>query len=149
MELNTNPGFLLHKIGALLERTSDGVLMQEFGLGYSQFKLLFALGHHPSLQQKEIAHYLGQTEASISRQIKLLKSTGLIEIVILPDNRKIHHIALTDKGSRLTTRALETLNQYYVPIFSGLTTADQQRLTSSLASINSVLEMLCTETGRR
>lgn len=78
MDINNNLGYLLHHLGTALDRQSDLLLQDKFGLGFSQFKIMLALKQKDGVQQKQIAHTLGQTEASISRQIKLLVNMGLV-----------------------------------------------------------------------
>jgi len=143
MELKNNPGLLLHKIGALMERASDQVLFDEFGIGFSQFKILFALQHHQDVQQKQIAHFLGQTEASVSRQIKLMKSAKFIEIRLGSDDKKKHHITLTARGSGVAKDALGILNAHYEPILAVLSAHEQLDLAPKLSKIHDRLESDC------
>lgn len=144
MELKDNPGFLLHKIGAMMERSSDLILESEFGIGYSQFKILFTLEHHPAIHQKEIAHFLGQTEASISRQIKLLRADGLITVAKAREDKKKHVITASTKGKRIASEAFVLLNARYQPILADLTATEQQKLASSLSSVHDRLEIMCS-----
>lgn len=138
-----NPGFMLHKIGSMMERASDQVLFNEFGVGYSQFKILFALSYHEDVQQKEIAQFLGQTEASISRQIKLLKEASFITITLGADDKKKHLITLTVKGQKMLSDALSVLNSYYLPILSVLSESEQLALGRYLSKIHDRLIELC------
>lgn len=149
MDIKDNPGFMLHKIGSMMERTSDQVLFSEFGVGYSQFKILFALSHHEGVQQKEIAHFLGQTEASISRQIKLLSEAGFIIITLGEDDKKKHLITLTKKGQILLQDALGALNRFYEPILSTLTLHQQLSLAGDLSKIHDRLLGACQTTLKK
>ncbi len=79
-----NIGLSLHHLSSILERKSDDLLLANLDLGYSQFKILLALSDNRGIQQKEIAKRLGQTEASISRQIWKMKIDGLIQVAIIP-----------------------------------------------------------------
>lgn len=136
MELSGNPGFLLHKIGFMMERMSDHVLFENFGIGFSQFKILFALENHGSVQQKDIARSLGQTEASISRQIKLLKQASFIDIAIGKDDRKKRIISLTKKGERVAGESYAILNMFYDPILSILDPIEQKDLMRTLDKVH-------------
>lgn len=143
MEIKKNSGFMLHKIGSMMERVSDSVLFGEYGIGYSQFKILFALSHHEDVQQKEIAQFLGQTEASISRQIKLLKQASIISITLGKDDKKKHHIALTEKGGQLMRDAFSTLNKFYAPILATLPEDDSVTLNRCLGVVHDKLVGTC------
>lgn len=142
--MNDNPGFLLHKIGAVMEHVSDKVLFEEFGIGFSQFKILFALEHHDGIQQKEIAGFLGQTEASISRQIKLLVSARLVSVKKGADDKKKHLITPTARGRQIAMDAFVSLNAHYMPVLSVLSPHEQMDLANKLSKIHSALETSCS-----
>ena len=81
-------GYALHQLVFILDRQSDEALRERLGIGYSQFKILMAAKHRSGLKQNDIASYLGQTEASVSRQIKLMKANGLLSVQVDPANRR-------------------------------------------------------------
>ncbi len=125
MTLTNNIGYLLHHLSSVLDRQSDQILQEQLGIGFSQFKIMMVLKWSPHLRQRQIADNLGQTEASISRQIKLMKNMRLLSMERNPKNKREHITNLTDRGARLTESALEVLNKYHAPIFARLT--DKQR----------------------
>ena len=137
-----NIGYLLHHLSFVLDRQSDQVLQEQLGIGFSQFKILMVLKWNPSVQQKVIADNLGQTEASVSRQIKLLKNKGMLARKISSKNKREHITALTPKGERLTEAALEILNKYHSPIFARL--GEKQR-TEMLNSLSIMHNAACGE----
>lgn len=128
-----NIGYLLQRLAFLLARQSDQVLQEQLGIGFSQFKILMVLGWDPSYQQRNIADKLGQTEAGVSRQIKLLKERGLLTSQVNPENRREHITTPTLKGQRLTEKALEVLNSYHAPMFELLGDKQKERLLESLS----------------
>jgi DNA-binding MarR family transcriptional regulator len=141
--MNDHPGLLLHKIGAMMEHVSDKVLFEEFGIGFSQFKILYALEHHEEIQQKEIASFLGQTEASISRQIKLLSASKLVSVKKGDDDKKKHLISLTSRGRQIAFDAFSALNAHYTPVLSVLSAHEQADLAKKLSKVHSALEASC------
>jgi len=128
-----NPGYLLHHLAFVLDRQSDQVLQDALGIGFSQFKILMALKWHEGVQQRSIAEYLGQTEASISRQIKLLQKMGLLESRPSPKNRREHITTLTAKGERVADQAQQLLNEYHAPMFARLSEKQQEQLVEILS----------------
>lgn len=128
MDSQDNLGYLFHHLSFVLARQSDQVLQEQLGLGFSQFKILLILQASPASQQRFIANKLGQTEASISRQIKLLHESGMVMSQVSPSNRREHIARLTPKGIKITDKAMELLNNYHAPIFSKLTERQQQHL---------------------
>jgi len=136
MRPTNNIGYLLQRLAFLLSRQSDQVLQEQLGIGFSQFKILMALGWRPDVQQKKIADQLGQTEASISRQIKLLKDKGLLATEVSPKNRREHITHPTPKGQRLTEKALEILNNYHAPMFEQLSEKQKSQLLETLTTMH-------------
>lgn len=128
MEPNSNPGYLLHHLSFVLDRQSDQVLQERLGIGFSQFKILMALKRHTAVQQRQIAEYLGQTEAGISRQIKLMTELSLLQSVINPASRREHRTTLTAKGDRITEEAMRILNEFHTPMFARLSPKQQEQL---------------------
>lgn len=136
MRPTNNIGYLLNHLAFVLGRQSDQVLQERLGIGFSQFKIMMVLRWDPSIQQKQIADRLGQTEASISRQIKLLHDQGLLHTKISPKNKREHITTLTLKGERLTDEAVRALNDYHSPVFARLSEKDQQKLIELLSQMH-------------
>jgi len=132
-----NIGFLLNHLAFVLGRRSDQVLQVRLGIGLSQFKIMMTLQKAPHIQQKQIANKLGQTEASISRQIKLLQDQGLLQTVINSANKREHITTLTTKGDRFTDEAVSMLENYHAPMFDKLTDKQQDALRESLEVLHS------------
>ena len=125
-------GYLLTHTATILLRQSDQVLQERLGIGMSQFKILMMVQHTPNVQQRKLAECLGQTEASISRQIKLLCEKGLLAIHVNPKSRREHITVPTPKGIKLTNAAAEVLEQYHQPMFDLATDKQRQQLEELL-----------------
>jgi len=132
MSLSDNLGYLLQHTAASLARQSDQMLQERLGIGFSQYKIMLVLQWIPNVQQRHIAESLGQTEASISRQIKLMHEGGLLQTTVRPSNRREHITTLTRKGERLADEAASALNLYYAPIFGPLSDKQQKQFTETL-----------------
>ena len=141
METNQNVGYLLHHISAMLARNSDQVLLEQLGIGFSQFKILLILDQSTGVQQKVIANKLGQTEASVSRQIKLLLDSGMLSSSVNPANRREHITRLTPKGLKVIERSMEILNVHHAPVFARLNEKQQLQLQELL---NIVHDTMCS-----
>lgn len=136
MNPKNNLGYLLNHLAFVLARQSDQVLQERLGIGYSQFKIMMVLRKNPHIQQKVIADRLGQTEASISRQIKLLNEQGLLQTVRPPDNKREHITTLTSKGERFCDEAMEILGAYHAPVYDSLNDKQKLALIESLQSMH-------------
>ncbi len=122
-ETNESIGILFQNISSVLSRLSDQALNDSLNISYSQYKILSALVIREDLRQIDVAHILGQTEASISRQVKIMTKNGLIKITLNKDNKREHLIHLTNKGNASYLKATRVLNDLYDPIFQKLKVA--------------------------
>lgn len=136
MDIRDNLGYLFHHISFVLARQSDQILQEQLGIGFSQFKILLILEQSVGMPQKQIAQKLGQTEASISRQIRLLEDSGMLSSEVNPNNRREHTTRLTPKGIKVTEKSMEILKNYHAPIFSKLSDRQQQQLRELLTTMH-------------
>lgn len=131
-----NIGYLLQHLASVLGKQSDQALQEQLGIGFSQFKILMALQWNPHTQQRHIAEALGQTEASISRQIKLMLDKGLLQSRVSPESKREHITTPTLKGVRLTEAAREVLNNYHAAMFEQLNDKQRQQLLDTLGTMH-------------
>ena len=136
MQPTNNTGYLLQHLAFTMARQNDQILQERLGIGFSQFKILMVLQKNPYIQQKDIAEALGQTEASISRQIKLMHDRGLLQSTVSPENRRRHITTPTQKGLRLNEEALRVLNEYHAPMFERLSDKQIQQLLEILSQMH-------------
>lgn len=126
----------MHHMVSLMSRESDQMLQEQLGIGLSQYKILTTLHEHPHIQQRMIAQTLGQTEASISRQIKLLTERGMLRATPNPTNQREHLADLTSRGIRMIEAAEQVLSNYHKRFFAGLSTKQQSQILDQLESLH-------------
>ena len=131
-----NLGYLVQHLAAVLGKQTDQVLQEQLGIGFSQFKILLVLEWNPRVQQRTIANSLGQTEASISRQIKLLTAKGLLVVKRDPANRRKHITAPTTLGMQITEAASSIIRRSFGPEYAALGSDQQSQLLSSLQKLH-------------
>lgn len=141
MNYKDNLGYLIHHLGFVMDRQSDALLQERLDMGFSQFKILMALKWHQGVQQRHIAEKLGQTEASVSRQIKLLQEAGLLTAKRSVENKREHITTLTPKGERAVDKAIAALNDYHLPMFERFSAQQQQMLRELLQTLH---EEMCS-----
>jgi DNA-binding MarR family transcriptional regulator len=129
-------GYLLQHTATILMRQSDQVLQERLGIGMSQYRLLMMLQNNPNVQQRKLAECLGQTEASISRQTKLLCEKGLLAIRVNPKSRREHITILTPKGLKMTEAASDVLSVYHSPMLELLNEKQRQQLVETLSKFH-------------
>lgn len=129
-------GYLFQHVAGVLYRQSDQTLQERLGIGLSQFRILGMLGWRPNIKQRQLASYLGQTEASISRQIKLLQEKGMVITEIDPSERRQHLATPTPKGLKITQAAREILAEHQAPLFSRFSEKQQQQFREMLTQMH-------------
>lgn len=134
-QLNTI-GYLLQHVASTLQRQSDQVLQERLGIGMSQFRILMMLQMMPAVEQRKLADCLGQTEASVSRQVKLLQEKGLLGTHIDPHERRRHITTPTQKGIRLTEAARQILDDYHQPMLKQLNDKQRQQFQEMLQKLH-------------
>ena len=133
MQPTNNLGYLLQHLAFTMSRQNDQVLQERLGIGFSQLKILMVLQRNSHIQQRQIAEALGQTEASISRQTRLMMDKGLLQTSINPSNRRVHITTPTNKGIRLAEEAMMILNKYHSPMFERFSERERDQLLKTLS----------------
>lgn len=128
--------YLLQHTAAMMLRQSDQVLQERLGIGMSQLRILTMLEHQPNAQQRKLADLLGQTEASISRQIKLMAEKGYLTVAVSPKSRREHITVPTPKGVKITEAAKEVLAAHNQPLTDLLGAKQQKMLYEMLTDIH-------------
>jgi DNA-binding MarR family transcriptional regulator len=134
-----NLGYLIQHLAAVMGRQSDQILQEQLGIGLSQFKILMVLEWNPRVQQRAVADALGQTEASISRQIKLLKDKKLLATKQDPQNRRRHITAPTPLGMQITEAATAIMRRNFGPEFATLGEDQLMQLITGLQQLHRIV----------
>jgi DNA-binding MarR family transcriptional regulator len=129
-------GYLLQHVASVMHRQADQVLQERLGIGMSQYRILQMLEQNPKVEQRRLADSLGQTEASISRQVKLLHEKGMLTSRIQPDERRKHITMLTHKGLKVTDAAREVLELFYEPLVADMSPKEQEQLHAALTFLH-------------
>lgn len=136
MNENNKTDYILQHINSLLTRDSNQILLEQFGIGYSQYKILRIINNGLPVKQRFIVDMLGQTEASISRQVDILVKSNLITKVKDPNNKKVRLITITPKGKKLSDASSRALSKYHQSNINELSTKDQQDLLKILEKLH-------------
>lgn len=130
-----NLGLLLHSVSSTIDEQANALLLERLDIGLAQYKVLAVLASG-ALPQRSIAASLGQTEASISRQINIMTDVNMVSRKISPHDRRQHVISLNAKGSKKLTQASQVLNNHFSRIFGGLSYNEQESLHKILQKMH-------------
>ncbi len=101
----------LHEVMGLLDRSGEVILKQEVGLSYRQFYIVSAIARLGPATQRELAEFVGHSDAAISRMVLVLAGAGLVTAEVDALNRRRNIVTLTVKGADLAQRAEALLDQ--------------------------------------
>jgi DNA-binding MarR family transcriptional regulator len=128
--------YLLQHIGTILERQFDQALLEQLGIGTSQYRILLALEAHPDVSQKRLAAHLGQSEASISRQVKILQNKQLISTQVHPHSRRERVTNLSSKGVTVIAVAKDLYAQIATSLLDKLSDKQQKAFREILGVVH-------------
>jgi DNA-binding MarR family transcriptional regulator len=123
----------LHKLTARLDRAADGLLREAAGVSYARFLALFAV-QESSGTQRDIARWLGLSEPSTSRMVRVLADDGLLEVETPVGQGNRRQVRLTARGEALIDRCGELLEARFEEFvkLSGVEYRTYQELTRRL-----------------
>lgn len=127
LDIGTKNSFppLLHLV-FVLQQMTDEQLLKQTGAGLSAVRIMSALDKSVPYSQRVIAAKLGQTEANISRQLKVMKRAGLVSIVQDKKDRRQRQVSLSAKGQRVYGKAEKILKAQQKSFFSVLDKSQNQ-----------------------
>jgi len=131
--------YLVQHLAGVIGKQAEQVLQEQLGIGLSQFKILMVLEWNPQVSQRTIARSLGQTEASISRQITILMKRGLLISRSDPGSRRKHVTAPTPLGMQATEAASNILRRSFGPEFSAMGDDQIMQLITGLQRLHAVV----------
>lgn len=134
METTQTITYLLQHVASVLDRQIDQILQEQLGIGQAQFRVLQVLQKNGAQSQRQLADHLGQTEASVSRQTKLLTDRGLIISHVNPNSRREHVSALAVKGAKIADAAQQAIDKYTQGFYTQLSEKSQKQLVESLVT---------------
>lgn len=127
--------YALQRMATDMHKHVDQMLMERLGIGVSQLRILHTIQSKKQAGQRVIGNALGQTEASISRQIKVLAQKGLVQTHTNPKNQRQRLVALTPKGARITEAAHADLDRSMQTVLQPLVPKQQQQLSDLLNAL--------------
>jgi DNA-binding MarR family transcriptional regulator len=136
MNPTNNLSYLLQHVAEVTAKQADQQLHEQLGIGLSQYRILMVLEWNPRVQQQVIAESLGQTEAAVSRQVRLLISQGLLTSKADKSNRRKHTTIATPKGMQVTEAAADLLKRSFSSNLRGLSDSESTELTRALLRLH-------------
>jgi DNA-binding MarR family transcriptional regulator len=98
-----------------MDRAADRVLQEEHGLSYARFLVLLALSRG-ACSQRAIGSWLGVSEPSVSRMMKVLATSGLLAVTPDPRGGNRRVVRLTRQGEAVFRKGAALLEQRFADL---------------------------------
>lgn len=132
--------FLVRQVAARMDRAGDALYRQHLGLSLAQFLVLSVVDAYPgALNQQAIAHRLGLTKGTVSRQIELAVEAGRMTVETAPHSRRENIIRLTAEGSALVRKGDAILDDTLDRDMADLAATDVTATIRTLSALNAAL----------
>jgi DNA-binding MarR family transcriptional regulator len=136
MGLKTAVPYLLQHVGDVVDRQLDQILQEQLGIGLSQYRILSLLTDGAARGQRVLAKHLGQTEASISRQIALLLGRGMVSAHANAQNKRQNLVTITAKGTKVADAAHQASDHYLEGLWPTMSDKQQKQLQDALVIVH-------------
>ena len=127
--------YVLQRVAADVHKHVDQMLLERLGIVVSQLRILHTIQNLEQSGQRAVGQALGQTEASISRQIKLLAQKGLVQTHTNPKNQRQRLVSITVKGARLVEAADGDLDRGMQQVLRPLMPKQQKQLAELITAL--------------
>lgn len=125
------------RTGSILTNAGEQ-LFRRFDLTEAQFNVLFSLKYNPrNVTQSDLGRRLVVTRASITSVLDRLESKGLVAREDVPDNRRIYHVVLTEKGRALIDEVEPLYRQRIYETMQGISDRECRELIALLDRVRS------------
>jgi DNA-binding MarR family transcriptional regulator len=102
------------------------------GITLTQCHLLTEIGWAGTASLNTLSERLGVDKSTMSRNIEILVTDGLVSRTTDPDNRRAITIMLTDAGRQLFDQVEASMTQFYETLFQALPANKRSQVLESL-----------------
>ncbi len=142
IDLTQHFPFMVAVVTNLLQLSKDATIRSISNLEPREFRVLLNVGSYMPIKSADIA-YLGRLDSyTVSRAVKTLLSSGLIEVVESSKNRKIKNLILTAEGESLYKKLSQSLSTRTSKLESVLNNDEKKELLRMLSLIERKAESM-------
>lgn len=128
--------YLMRHVAETLGQQLDQIVQEQVGIGMAQYRILKLQNEQPDILQSGMAAQLGQTEPSITRQVKLLTDKGMLVSTINDQNKRQKQNQLTTRGSQMFANAETAIQRFITSMFADVPDKQQKQLLEVLALLH-------------
>ncbi|MBI9090606.1 MAG: winged helix-turn-helix transcriptional regulator [Desulfobacterium sp.] len=128
----------LLQIGAYLQKTGARVT-KEYGLTQQQFVVLNEIVEKKTVNQKQLVGELLFEKSNVSKIVKKLNHSELIDISISKGDARLTILSATKKGADLRRKCLDSLNELSLEWLDSLSEYEIEKSLNSLSVIRQLI----------
>jgi len=122
-----------------VQQSAEELLQAQCGVGLSQIRILAALDKSATRSQASVAQALGQTEANVSRQLKVMKKDGLVTVTKNKKDKRQRDVSLTPKGFRTFSKADQVLTHHEKGLLSTMSRSESRDFQDKMSNLLNLL----------
>ena len=129
----------LHRLMFVLQHLSDELLEEEVGVSLSQVRIMGTLDSKVPRSQAYIASRLRQTQANVSRQIRVMQKQGLVKITKNKRDSRQRDVVLSNKGEDKYKKSEQLLKKQMDRIYKPIKGWEKKQFEQSVDKLNAIL----------
>lgn len=133
--------FGLTALANKIARSASRVYLDRFGVGINEWRILANLRAYPGASANAICQRSALDKAAVSRSLKLLEDSGMVEASQACDGRA-RGLNLTEKGDSLHDQLMDVALEREAKLLSGFSDAERRLLLSLIERLHANLPLL-------
>jgi DNA-binding MarR family transcriptional regulator len=140
--------YSIHGMIWLMDSMANQLLKEKYDITFRKFYVLAVLSSCQPTTQANLADYLGQSTAAVSKSLTILEAEGLVTITVNPDHKRHNVVQLTKQGAQLTQEASMYLEELLQQHFAE-TGVNLQQYTKDTVTLRNRLEQVASSTYKK
>jgi DNA-binding MarR family transcriptional regulator len=128
--------YLIGAISNLLSISGSRFYRQQFGIGLSQWRLMWVLGIEPIMTARRASQIMGLDKAAVSRAVAGLERRGLLQITLDPTDNRQRLMTLSPAGRALYRRIIVVSRERQQRLLAPFSTKDRRQLATLLRRLH-------------
>jgi len=135
-EFGQSIGYLIGAISNILSIGGSHFYRRHFGIGLSQWRLMWVLGIEPVITARRASQIMGLDKAAVSRAVAGLQRRGLLQATPDPADNRQRLIRLSEAGSALYRRMIVVSRERQRRLMAPLSHEEQRALAVLLRRLH-------------
>ncbi|MFP3812605.1 MULTISPECIES: MarR family winged helix-turn-helix transcriptional regulator [Bacillus] len=127
MKLHDLIGYLVHRTDVKMTNYFTNRL-KPYGVTPEQWGIISILSHEKGTTQKELAEGIDKNQTTVVRMIQSMERKGLVKKIFNEQDRRSHHLFLTEKGDEIKKAILPVVMDAHRTVTNQLSDEEVQQL---------------------